>query len=145
MKIDKTFKIKEKYFNAILTFEKPFELRHEKVKPNSIVKLECENGRYIIFKSGECYEIEKGYSTTGINNGKEALYHFYDVFIDFNNKASFEKRIEKEKEKITYFVKYYSNGFCGQFSCEWFDDFCWNYIIEAPTYLIEIAEILEVK
>ena len=120
MKIDKTFKIKEKYFNAILTFEKPFELRHEKVKPNSIVKLECENGRYIIFKSGECYEIEKGYSTTGINNGKEALYHFYDVFIDFNNKASFE-------------------------SCEWFDDFCWNYIIEAPTYLIEIAEILEVK
>lgn len=147
MKIDKTFKIKEKYFNAILRFEKPFELRHEKVEPNSIIKLECENGRYIIFKSGKCYEIKKCYSTTGINNGKRARYYNYDVSIGYNTKASFTKCIEKEKS--IYYIKYYANGFCGEqatrFNCKWFDEFCWEYINKAPTYLIEIAEILEVK
>ena len=53
MKIDKTFKIKEKYFNAILRLEKPFELRHEKVELNSIIKLEFENGRYLIYRSSD--------------------------------------------------------------------------------------------
>ena len=68
MKIDKTFKIKEKYFNAILRLEKPFELRHEKVEPNSIIKLECENGKSLIFRSGEYYVIENSWGSIWIYN-----------------------------------------------------------------------------
>ena len=147
MKIDRTLKIKEKYFNAILKLEKPFELRHKEIPENSIVKLECENGGSLTFRSGKCYEIKFGYSTTGINNGEEALYYNYYINIGFNNKADFTKCVGKEK--TTYYAKYYADGFCGQqatrFSCKWFNEFCWDYINKAPTYLIEIAEILEVK
>lgn len=61
MKIDKTFKIKEKYFKAILKREKVVELRHEYVEPNSIIKLECNNGKYIIFKSGNCVDVSSNW------------------------------------------------------------------------------------
>lgn len=62
MKIDKTFKIKEKDFNyfvkngIVSTKLKSFVVRYKPIEPNSIVKLECENGRYIIFQSGMCAE-----------------------------------------------------------------------------------------
>ena len=60
MKIDKTFKIKEKYFNAILRFEKPFELRHEPVEPGSIIKLECDElGVSRLYKVVGCNILEK--------------------------------------------------------------------------------------
>ena len=55
MQIDKTFKIKEKYYKAILRGEKRVELRSEYVKPNSIVELKCiDNDKSIIFCSGQC-------------------------------------------------------------------------------------------
>ena len=120
MTIDKTFKIKEKYFNAILKLEKPFELRHEKVEPNSIIKLECENGRYLIFKSGDCAQYSNG------------IFEFKNYFY---------------KMDCDYLAKYYGDIYDYDFylSYDWFDWFCNSYINEAPTHLIEIAEILEVK
>ena len=48
MKIDRTLKIKEKYFNAILKYEKPFELRHFYLAPNSVVKLDCIDSNNIL-------------------------------------------------------------------------------------------------
>lgn len=126
MTIDKTFKIKEKYFNAILRFEKPFEFRHEKVEPNSIVKLECENGRYLIFKSGVC--------NLGEYNQSKKFYNFY-----FSNCFFFEVNESFIDQYFGQGDYVYSNLDC------WYDKFCWEYINQAPTYLIEIAEILEVK
>lgn len=153
MKIDRTLKIKEKYFNAILKLEKPFELRHFYLAPNSIVKLDCidsnniDTGRYLIFKSGKCYEIQKGDSGIAHSNGEKVLHYEYYISINLKIKADFSKWVEKEK--IIYCTKYYVDGFYGQqatrFSCKWFDNFCWEYITKEPTYLIEIAEILEVK
>lgn len=156
MKIDRTLKIKEKYFNAILKLEKPFELRHQEIPENSIVKLECENGKNVIFKSGKCFLIdnraissiskscfEKGeedyvdkqerisingeiyyislYKTTKLYNSKK------DIEISYNGSLTL---LDMEQES---------------FNINWFDEFCWEYITKAPTYLIEIAEILEVK
>ena len=125
MTIDKTFKIKEKYFNAILRFEKPFELRHEKVEPNSIIKLECENGRYIIFKSGVC--------NLGVYNSLRKAYVF-----NFSHRLFF--LIDKD-----CIQQFFGQGDCEYRSFDWYDKFCWEYINKAPTYLIEIVEILEVK
>ena len=136
MKIDKTFTIKEKYFNAILSFEKPFELRHEEVEPNSIIKLECENGRYLIFKSGECLplignnhfivESEKYFSTDCDGDLSAVSYSFSKNEAE----ASFRGIYDYDTSVIVF---------------NWYDNFCWEYINKAPTYLIEIAEILEVK
>lgn len=122
MKIDKTFKIKEKYFNAILRLEKPFELRHEKVELNSIIKLECENGRYLIFRSGDYAKYDNCHNTFEFKN------YFYKV-------------------SYCHLTKYYGDIYDYEWdnSYDWFDEFCWEYINKAPTYLIEIAEILEVK
>ena len=108
MTIDKTFKIKRKYFNYYVksgiasTNLKPFELRHEKVKPNSIVKLECENGKSLIFRSGRC------------------------VWLPYKDWSMFKTFAELLK-------------------WDWVDDFVKDYFFQANTYLIEIAEILEVK
>ena len=123
MKIDKTFKIKEKYFNAILRFEKPFELRHEKVEPNSIVKLECENGRYIIFMSGKCTKLIKL-----VYSDLDYWTYVYKKYTFYKNRATESDYYDEHEEEI-----------------DWYDAFCWEYINKAPTYLIEIAEILEVK
>lgn len=140
MKIDKTFKIKEKYFNAILRLEKPFELRHKEIPENSIVKLECENGRYLIFKSGKCVQIT-------INEE--------DIWADFNDLSATFKRLHiwtstwNDKSKKTYCG---SIGIFSKYEYEylwqcynWLDKFVFEYCKKAPTYLIEIAEILEVK
>ena len=96
MKIDKTFRIKEKYFNAILRLEKPFELRHQEIPENSIVKLECENGRYLMFRSGNCAK----YS----NDIFEFKGYFYKMNCD-------------------YFAKYYGDIYDYEFyeSYEWFE------------------------
>lgn len=137
MKIDKTFKIKEKYFNAILRFEKPFELRHEKVEPGSIIKLECENGRYLVFRSGHCGEliyegdpfecpyISGYYAYESENRSKDMNWNY--KYVLYKN-VIFDHDGNERKEFST-----------------WYDTFCWEYINKAPTYLIEIAEILEVK
>lgn len=149
MTIDKTFKIKEKYFNAILRLEKPFELRHEQVEPNSIVKLECENGRYIIFKSGKCELLETDWDTKKnlilptIYQGFEKQYTFGKYW----NRYKWETR-SYDLVEIKPFAKIeYADGSNAVYWDElnWFDEFCWEYIIQAPTYLIEIAELLEVK
>lgn len=130
MKIDKTFKIKEKYFNAILSFEKPFELRHQEIPENSIIKLECENGRYLIFKSGKSYLLTKQDYT------KQNYPLCYTVFPKDNMYGYFHK------EGCYYGENFYDvHGY----NTNWYDTFCWEYITKAPTYLIEIAEILEVK
>ena len=134
MKIDKTFKIKEKYFNAILRLEKPFELRHEKVEPNSIIKLECENGKSLIFRSGEYYVIEKWTD--------KMYYKEYNYMSSISYKGDDNCRVFFNKEKATIEISYYYSSYKNML---WYDNFCWNYINEAPTYLIEIAEILEVK
>lgn len=128
MKIDKTFKIKEKYFNAILKLKKPFELRHQEIPENSIVKLECDNGRYLIFKSGKSYLlIKEEYENHPIS---------YSVFPNDNMYGSFGEIGCYYGENV-----YDAHGY----NTDWFDKFCWEYINKAPTYLIEIAEILEVK
>ena len=161
MKIDKTLKIKEKYFNAILdnnfNNHKFFELRHEEIPENSIVKLECENGKNVIFKSGKCFLID-------------------NKILSCISKSTFEKHEEEDyvdkQEHISirgeiYYISLYKttklynskkdieisyNGSLTlldmeqeSFNINWFDEFCWEYITKAPTYLIEIAEILEVK
>ena len=139
MKIDKTFKIKEKYFNAILRFEKPFELRHEKVEPNSIIKLECDElGVSRLYKVVSCNILNKAYdcyycygskyktTTLGDENDGITLYRFYENLAE----------IELED--------WYNDGGAHHLF-DWYDNFCWDYINKAPTYLIEIAEILEVK
>lgn len=134
MKIDKTFKIKEKYFNAILKYEKPFELRHEKVEPNSIIKLESENGRYIVFESGKCLLLEKDENIFENNTfGKVAGYTTTNGYLFKENYAFGEKHVFDYRNKMMVVMD------------NWYDNFCWEYITKAPTYLIEIAEILEVK
>lgn len=134
MKIDKTFKIKEKYFNAILRFEKPFELRHEQVEPNSIIKLECENGRYLIFRTGICSSLT--YTTSN--------YPFWKYYLTSN---PYLRILDAYIYPV--FKEYSAYYTCGDNNIEvifnWYDTFCWEYINKAPTYLIEIAEILEVK
>ena len=125
MKIDKTFKIKEKYFNAILRLEKPFELRHEKVEPNSVIKLECENGRYIIFKSGVCNLSE--YDSLR----KDYKFNFSHGLFYLVREGCIQQ--------------FFGQGDYNYRDFDWYDTFCWEYINKAPTYLIEIAEILEVK
>lgn len=127
MKIDKTFKIKEKYFNAILRFEKQFELRHEKVEPNSIIELKCENGRYLIFKSGKCDLLTKPFQ----------LARFYTC-----GEKGERNRYDFTEEEASRWLDMY-----GEWTIEfnWYDTFCWKYINQARTYLIEIAEILKVK
>lgn len=122
MTIDKIFKIKEKYFNAILRFEKPFELRHEKVEPNSIIKLECENGRYLIFRSSKCAELVK------VSYSDDCWIYCYKKYSFYKYYATESDYYDEHEEKL-----------------DWYDAFCWNYINKAPTYLIEIAELLEVK
>ena len=134
MKIDKTFKIKEKYFNAILKLEKPFELRHEEVERNSIIKLECENGRYIVFKSGRCLLLKKDDSIFENNVfGKVAGYTTTYGYIFKENYAFSKTDVFDYHKKLLLSMN------------NWYDNFCWEYINQAPTYLIEIAEILEVK
>ena len=130
MEINKTFKIKEKYFNAILQLDKSYELRHESVAPNSIVKLECENGRYLIFKSGECCIFRKKSREYYINQNK--IVQDYEFVCERNNKAWYYSLSNPTLAPWTIYNK-------------WFDIFCWEYLNQAPTYLIEIAEILEVK
>lgn len=130
MKIDKTFKIKEKYFNAILKLEKPFELRHEQVEPNSIIKLECENGRYLIFKSKGSAELKKGHN--------EILTKLIEYRTELAGSCYYY--IINENGIYEYFIDHSTGK-----SFDWYDNFCWEYINKAPTYLIEIAEILEVK
>ena len=139
------WKIKKKYFDAILKLEKPFELRHKPIKEGSIVKLIeiekttpiyngeniekwekiCSNdknyikpsGRYIIFRSGEC---------------KEIIPHQ-----------------ENDRHDIEVIGRYWCftdvRAYINIMEFYWFDKFCWDYINEKQTYLIEIAEILEVK
>ena len=141
MKIDRTLKIKEKYFNAILKLEKPFELRHQAIPENSIVKLECiENGRYLIFKSGNC-KLLTSYWPSGFKQTAELTRKWEEWDID-------------KKETLVEYVALYKKCGCLQIKIKdiiinnylkWFDNFCWEYITKAPTYLIEIAEILEVK
>lgn len=141
MEIDRTLKIKEKYFNAILRFEKPFELRHFYLAPNSIVRLDCidsnniDTGRYIIFKSGMCKLINKkdtGTLTLTLSKMWDGYYtgetYEYVMFHDFAGYI----QIDESDTGVRKWMK-------------WFDKFCWDYINKAPTYLIEIAEILEVK
>lgn len=149
MKIDKTFKIKEKYFNAILRFEKPFELRHEQVEPNSIIKLECENGRYLIFKSGKCellktdWDTKKNLILPTIYQSFEKQYTFGKYWNRYEWKTKSYDLVEIEPfAKIEY-----ADGSNPVYwdRLNWFDEFCWEYINKAPTYLIEIAEIIEVK
>ena len=134
MKIDKTFKINEKYFNAILRLVKPFELRHEKVEQNSIVKLECENGRYIIFESGKCLLLEKCDNIFENNTYGIVAGYTTDNYYPFRENYAFsEKNVFDYHKKVLVAMDY------------WYDNFCWEYINKAPTYLIEIAEILELK
>ena len=108
MKIDKTFQIKEKYFNYFVKYGmastnlKPFELRSERLEPNSIVKLECENGKSLIFRSGECFRV-----------------------------------INSDWEIFKFFARIFKWG--------WVDDFVKDYFFKKKPYLIEIAEILEIK
>lgn len=146
MKIDRTLKIKEKYFNAIMKREKPFELRHFYLAPNSIVKLDCidsnniDTGRYLIFKSGKCVQIT-------INEE--------DIWADFNDLSATFKRLhiwtstwndKSEKEYHGAIGIYSKYGYEYLWQCyDWLDKFVFEYCKKAPTYLIEIAEFLEVK
>ena len=162
MKIDKTFKIKEKYFNAILdnnfNNHKFFELRHEQVEPNSIIKLECENGKSLFFKSGKCFLIDNSircYLGESIyeDDVLNLSHNYKEENISFSNEIwyiHFFKKTKLYRNKKDIEISYH--GFISlldmeqdSFSINWFDEFCWEYITKAPTYLIEIAEILEVK
>lgn len=134
MQIDKTFKIKEKYFNAILKLEKPFELRHQKVKPNSIIKLECDNGKSLIFRSGNCNSVVKWTD--------EQFYKEYDYVAEISYKDDDCCRVFFNEKEAKIEISYYYGKYAYMF---WYDEFCWEYITKAPTYLIEIAERLEVK
>lgn len=160
MKIDKTFKIKEKYFNAILdnnfNNHKFFELRHEEIPENSIIKLECENGKNVIFKSGKCFLIDNkiNYYLNNSTYENDELTHAYkDESISISNETyyiHFSKITKLYKCSKNIEISY--NGSLTlldmeqeSFNINWFDEFCWEYITKAPTYLIEIAEILEAK
>ena len=161
MEIDKTFKIKEKYFNAILdnnfNNHKFFELRHEEVKPGSIIKLECENGKSLFFKSGKCFLIDnkiKCYLDNSIYKDDEKLSHVSkeeNIWItDDIYSINFYKITELYQCNKDIEISYAGNISLldmeqDSFHINWFDEFCWEYITKAPTYLIEIAEILEVK
>ena len=160
MKIDRTLKIKEKYFNAILdnnfNNHKFFELRHEEIPENSIVKLECENGKTLIFRSGKCFLIDNR-AISSIS--KTSFEKHEEDYVDKQEHISIKDEIyyislykttklynSKKDIEISY------NGSLSlldmeqdSFNINWFDEFCWEYITKAPTYLIEIAEILEAK
>lgn len=146
MKIDKTFKIKEKYFNAILRLEKPFELRHEKVEPGRIIKLECENGRYLIFKTGSCLEL---HAYNGYYQYNVQAYLPYSKYFVHSKKYITTKNVEYHFNKSHAHMEFYNSYNCKEENAilffNWYDKFCWEYINKASTYLIEIAEILEVK
>lgn len=129
-------KIKKKYFDAILQLKKPFELRHKEIPKGSIVKLTCiENGRYIIFKSGECRKLEK--------------LEYYDNEIGYNCDVSFLPSVCQDHlwftKKSCYLTDCYDETCNNDNEWDWYDNFCWDYINEKQTYLIEIAEILEVN
>lgn len=135
MKIDYTFKIKEKYFNAIIDRTKTFELRHEKIKPNSIVKLQCDNGNYLIFQSGKVDPILKN-----IDKLEYIPTKWYFEPFTFNNDECcriFFGENEAIIEISTYLGDYKK--------IEWYDKFCWDYINEKQTYLILIDKMLEIK
>ncbi len=152
MKIDKTFKIKEKYFNAILRFEKPFELRHESIAVGSIVKLQCENGRYLIFKSGECHLLWKhnlGGCFLFYTDNRFFYPNYADEVIHHNKKICGKNYKLKAHTYITLtrdiplFTKKVEESYIVK-EFKWYDTSCWNYINEKPTYLIEIGEIIKV-
>lgn len=150
-------KIKKKYFDAILSLKKPFELRHKPIPKGTIVKLICieeptkeqqerleqlnKNSafgwklkeHYIIFESGECIEgkifnicnfqfIKKDKEHPSVWDGENKNWEFAGT----NNFA----RVKS------------NNG--TRYNCEWYDNFCWDYINEKQTYLIEINKIIEV-
>lgn len=142
--------IYKKYFDAILELKKPFELRHEPIKKGTKVKLvEIEGhlgyhtrmatkksigyfptGRYIIFESGECTEIKLDKYKSAIVNTDRHIYEKQDYW-DICEKGIFLRSDAVDD--------YYAN-----LVCEWWDNFCWDYINEKQTYLIEINKILEV-
>lgn len=73
-----------------------------------------------------CYGSKYKTTTLGDKNDGITLYRFC------------ENNAEIELED------WYNDGGAHYFF-DWYDNFCWEYINKAPTYLIEIAEILEVK
>ena len=153
MQIDKTFKIKEKYFNAILRYEKPFELRHEKVEPGSIIKLECDElGVSRLYKVVSCNILEKERWVRYIDNVDKSVDYWKAKCSKIKTYPWFDRTFKRvESDAFVCFLPKYaflsidSSYESSGVVLEWYDEFCWEYITKAPTYLIEIAEILEVK
>ena len=105
---------------------KDFEIirKHEELSIGEKIKNLIDNGffwfsgRYIIFESGECDKLISFNASfgTGWLNDKQSFI------------CGFSRAWNKERQEY-----------------KWYDNFCWDYINEKQTYLIEIAKILEVK
>lgn len=157
-------KINKKYFDAILSLKKPFELRHKAIPKGSIVKLNeivdlkytdtdqwiikygtKQTGRYIIFESGSCTPLIKNGNKYTINIDDN--WNFIDIIGFNNNKAEGEFSLYYhnfyKKPVVELIDDYYGNSCILDY--QWLDNFCWDYINEKQTYLIEIENIIEVK
>ena len=130
MTINYTFKIKPKYFDAILSFDKTFELRHKEVKPNSIVKLECEDGRTLTFLSGICESLKKNIDCYHRD------FYCYDSW-DKQHQLYFTYYFYSHIFQMKSFI---DNNDTIEYLFDWYDKFCWDYINEKQTYIIEIKK-----